>query len=113
MAIAVWVVIALLRTYQRTVSRVLPPTCRFEPSCSEYAIQALQSRGMVRGTVLTIGRLCRCHPLHPGGYDPVPEDGVEDKGRKHGAEDPPRGRSGRIGDGRLPVHLRTANTTHG
>jgi putative membrane protein insertion efficiency factor len=64
--------VALLRGYQRFVSPALPPTCRFFPSCSAYAIEALQVHGLVRGTVLTAWRLLRCAPWHPGGIDPVP-----------------------------------------
>ena len=64
--------IALLRGYQRWVSPALPPTCRFYPTCSAYAIEALQVHGLLRGSWLTVGRLARCAPWHPGGVDPVP-----------------------------------------
>ena len=64
--------LALVRAYQLTVSRMLPPACRFYPSCSEYAAQALVRHGAARGTTLTVKRLLRCHPRHPGGVDPVP-----------------------------------------
>jgi putative membrane protein insertion efficiency factor len=64
--------VALLRGYQRFISPALPPTCRFSPSCSAYAIEALQVHGLARGTVLTAWRLLRCAPWHPGGVDPVP-----------------------------------------
>jgi len=59
--------------YRRYVSPALPARCRFYPSCSAYALEALQRHGAVRGTVLTIWRLLRCQPFHPGGYDPVPD----------------------------------------
>ena len=62
----------LVRAYQLTVSRLLPPACRFHPSCSQYAAQALGRHGALRGTALTVKRLLRCHPWHPGGVDPVP-----------------------------------------
>ena len=62
----------LLRGYQRYISPGLPPTCRFYPTCSAYAIEALQVHGLVRGSWLTFRRLLRCHPWHPGGIDPVP-----------------------------------------
>jgi uncharacterized protein len=62
----------LLRIYQVHVSPALPPTCRFYPSCSQYAVEALQVHGVLRGVGLTTWRLLRCHPWHPGGADPVP-----------------------------------------
>lgn len=65
--------VLLVRIYQRLVSPLLPPACRFYPSCSAYAVTALQRHGAVRGSWLTVRRLCRCHPFHPGGVDPVPE----------------------------------------
>jgi len=64
--------IFLIKVYQRTLSRVLPPSCRFYPSCSEYGVQALQKYGLFKGGWLTVRRIARCHPLNPGGYDPVP-----------------------------------------
>lgn len=62
-----------IRVYQRYVSRYLPPHCRFYPTCSEYAAQAIARYGVARGAWLALLRLLRCHPLHPGGYDPVKE----------------------------------------
>jgi len=62
----------LLRGYQRFVSPALPPTCRFYPTCSAYAIEALQVHGVLGGCWLTLRRLLRCAPWHPGGVDPVP-----------------------------------------
>ncbi len=67
------VLLGLVRVYRALVSPVLPPACRFYPSCSAYAVTALERHGALRGTFLTVRRLCRCHPLHPGGIDPVPE----------------------------------------
>ena len=64
--------IFLIKVYQRTLSRVLPPSCRFYPSCSEYGVQALQKYGIFKGGWLTVKRIARCHPFNPGGYDPVP-----------------------------------------
>ena len=58
--------------YQLAISPWLPPACRFHPSCSHYALEALGAHGALRGAALTVWRLLRCHPLHPGGYDPVP-----------------------------------------
>ncbi len=66
------VLVALVRIYQRYISRWTPPTCRFTPTCSEYAVQALGRYGAVRGLGMALWRLCRCHPFHPGGNDPVP-----------------------------------------
>jgi uncharacterized protein len=66
------VLIGLLHGYQRWVSPALPPTCRFYPTCSAYAVEALQVHGVLRGSWLTLCRLLRCAPWHPGGIDPVP-----------------------------------------
>ena len=66
-------VAAALRLYKRAVSPFLPPACRFVPTCSEYAHEAVVRHGAVRGLALAAGRLARCHPFHAGGYDPVPE----------------------------------------
>jgi putative membrane protein insertion efficiency factor len=70
------ILIALIRVYQRTLSRLLlaafGPVCRFEPSCSRYAVACLEGHGALRGSLLSVRRLCKCHPFHPGGYDPPP-----------------------------------------
>jgi putative membrane protein insertion efficiency factor len=65
-------VILLIRGYQLYVSPLLPSACRYYPSCSAYAIEAIEKYGSLRGTVLAIRRIARCHPFRPGGYDPVP-----------------------------------------
>lgn len=67
-----WLALALLRFYKRWISPLLPPLCRFEPTCSVYAMEAIQKYGVVRGCWLAFRRLLRCQPLHPGGWDPVP-----------------------------------------
>jgi hypothetical protein len=64
--------IFIVRLYQRFLSPILPPMCRFYPSCSQYSIDALRKYGAIRGSWLTIRRLGRCHPFNPGGSDPVP-----------------------------------------
>ena len=63
--------VALLKGYKRFVSPLLPPACRFFPTCSEYAVEALERYGLMRGGLLSLGRVCRCHPLCRGGYDPL------------------------------------------
>jgi putative membrane protein insertion efficiency factor len=63
----------LVRAYQVLVAPVLPASCRFFPSCSAYALEALAKHGAVKGTWLTAHRVCRCHPWNDGGFDPVPE----------------------------------------
>ncbi len=62
----------IVRAYQWLVSPLLGPTCRFHPSCSHYAEEALARHGAMRGSWLTARRICRCGPWHPGGFDPVP-----------------------------------------
>ncbi len=63
--------LALIRVYQRYISPLHGPTCRFIPSCSEYAYQAVAKYGPAKGSYIAVRRLLRCHPFHPGGYDPV------------------------------------------
>ncbi len=64
-----------VRGYQLAVSPLLPPSCRFTPTCSNYTIEALERRGLFAGSYLAARRLLRCHPFHPGGYDPVDRPG--------------------------------------
>jgi uncharacterized protein len=61
-----------IRLYQRVLSPWLPHRCRFTPTCSQYTVEAIQKHGVVRGLWLGARRLLKCHPFHPGGYDPVP-----------------------------------------
>ncbi|WP_407059693.1 membrane protein insertion efficiency factor YidD [Geobacillus vulcani] len=65
--------IALIRFYQRFLSPLKPPTCRFYPTCSNYGIEAIRRFGALKGGWLTTKRILKCHPFHPGGFDPVPE----------------------------------------
>ena len=64
--------LALIKAYRYGISPLLGPSCRFFPSCSEYAAQAVEKYGAGRGAWLALKRIARCHPWHPGGYDPVP-----------------------------------------
>ncbi len=64
--------LALIRLYQGVIAPWLAPACRFEPSCSRYAAACLAEHGALRGGLLSLGRLCKCHPFHPGGFDPPP-----------------------------------------
>jgi putative membrane protein insertion efficiency factor len=63
----------LIRLYRRALSPLLGPRCRYYPSCSQYALEALEEHGALRGLWLALRRIGRCHPLHPGGFDPVPK----------------------------------------
>lgn len=64
--------ISLIRAYRTILSPLFGPTCRFQPTCSRYAIEAIERFGPGHGSWLALKRILRCHPLHPGGYDPVP-----------------------------------------
>ena len=66
------IAVAVLRFYKRFISPLLPPMCRFEPTCSMYMMQAIEKHGTLRGVWLGLRRLARCHPFNPGGWDPVP-----------------------------------------
>lgn len=66
------VVLGIIRFYQKFISPALPPSCRFTPTCSQYTYEAISKYGVVKGGWLGMKRISRCHPFHPGGYDPVP-----------------------------------------
>jgi putative membrane protein insertion efficiency factor len=70
------VMIWLIRLYQKVISPIKPPCCRFTPTCSQYAIEAFTKRGFFIGFILTVWRILRCNPFSRGGYDPVPERGL-------------------------------------
>jgi len=63
--------IGIIRLYQKAISPFFPPSCRFYPTCSEYTLQAIEKYGLIRGSVKGLTRLSKCHPFHPGGYDPL------------------------------------------
>ncbi|MCR4371256.1 membrane protein insertion efficiency factor YidD [Bacillus amyloliquefaciens] len=72
------IMIAVIRGYQKFISPLTPPSCRFYPTCSQYGIEAVKTHGALKGGWLTLKRILKCHPFHPGGVDPVP-----DKKQKH------------------------------
>jgi putative membrane protein insertion efficiency factor len=93
-------ILGLLRFYQKFLSPLKPPTCRFHPTCSSYAIEAFSRHGPWRGAWLAVRRLLRCHPFHPGGYDPVPvpePSGRPGPPRPGPPADPDSGSAGRAG----------------
>ncbi|KMT51765.1 membrane protein insertion efficiency factor YidD [Bacillus cytotoxicus] len=65
--------IGIIRFYQKFISPMTPPTCRFYPTCSHYGLEAFQTYGALKGFWLTLKRILKCHPFHPGGFDPVPD----------------------------------------
>ncbi len=73
------IVISLIRFYQVVISPLKPPTCRFYPTCSQYGLEAVKRFGALKGGYLTMKRILKCHPFHPGGLDPVPEKWKERK----------------------------------
>lgn len=62
-----------VKGYQKYISPLTPPSCRYEPTCSNYAIEALEKHGAIKGSLMAAGRICRCHPFIKGGVDPVPD----------------------------------------
>ncbi|MBO6557548.1 MAG: membrane protein insertion efficiency factor YidD [Pseudomonadales bacterium] len=79
------ILLLLIRTYQLTLSALLGSRCRFHPSCSAYAATAIEQHGVIRGAQLSATRICKCHPFHPGGYDPVPEPELDQSALEKGS----------------------------
>ncbi len=75
-----YIFIYLIRLYKRWISPLKPPSCRFTPTCSAYALEAFQTRGVIVGFILTVYRILRCNPFGRGGYDPVPKKGFRPYG---------------------------------
>lgn len=67
-----YIFIYIIRFYQKFISPLKPPTCRFYPTCSQYALESFKKYGMIKGGYLAVRRVLKCHPFNPGGYDPVP-----------------------------------------
>lgn len=67
------ILISIIQFYQKFISPLTPPSCRFYPTCSHYGVEAIKVHGALKGSWLTIKRISKCHPFHPGGFDPVPE----------------------------------------
>ncbi|MFC4321657.1 membrane protein insertion efficiency factor YidD [Litchfieldia salsa] len=75
-------IICVIRFYQKFISPITPPTCRFYPTCSHYGLEAVSRFGPIKGSWLTMKRILKCHPFHPGGIDPVPEKENNDDTQK-------------------------------
>ena len=82
MNILAWPLLAVIRFYRRFISPLLPPSCRFYPSCSAYGLEAIKLHGPFKGSWLTATRIGRCHPFHEGGFDPVPGSKMEANAHK-------------------------------
>lgn len=77
------VLLSLIRFYRKHISPLFPPTCKYYPTCSVYAIEAIERHGAFKGSVLALLRILRCNPLFPGGYDPVPEKKEKHSCKRH------------------------------
>jgi hypothetical protein len=80
------ILLSLIRFYRKYISPTKPPSCRFQPTCSSYGLEAIERFGALKGGYMTIKRVLKCHPFHPGGFDPVPLKD-EDKNRDHDQAD--------------------------
>ncbi len=79
-------IIKAIRFYQRKISPLFLPRCRYYPTCSQYALEAVERFGVIKGSFLSVSRLLRCNPLFPGGYDPVPRKKKKSKSAKFGGQ---------------------------
>lgn len=68
-----YLLIGIIRFYQKFISPMTSPSCRFQPTCSQYSLESVRRFGAMKGTYLSVRRIVKCHPFHPGGFDPVPE----------------------------------------
>lgn len=66
------ILLAIIKFYRKFISPMTPPACRFHPTCSQYGLEAIETHGAIKGGYLTVKRILKCHPFHPGGFDPVP-----------------------------------------
>jgi putative membrane protein insertion efficiency factor len=80
------ILLASIHGYRRWISPLLLPTCRYQPTCSAYAVEAIERFGPGKGSWLAVKRICRCHPFHPGGFDPVPLERQKAEGESFKAE---------------------------
>lgn len=67
------ILMSIIKIYQKAISPLMPPSCRFHPTCSSYGLEAIETHGALKGSWLSIRRISKCHPFHEGGFDPVPE----------------------------------------
>jgi len=77
---------APIHFYRACISPLTPPSCRFYPSCSQYALESIETHGALVGGYLAVKRICKCHPFHPGGFDPVPEKRAAVRPRRRRAD---------------------------
>ncbi|MFB9859651.1 membrane protein insertion efficiency factor YidD [Salinicoccus siamensis] len=75
------ILLSMIRFYQKAISPMFPPSCRFYPTCSNYSIDAVQEHGAIKGGYLAVRRILKCHPFHEGGFDPVPAKEKKEKNK--------------------------------
>lgn len=74
MTVSKKIIISIIKLYKFAISPIFPSSCRFYPTCSSYSIEAIEKFGVGKGSILAVKRILKCHPFHPGGYDPVPNN---------------------------------------